>query len=391
LFYGLQLFGIAFFLLVAVPYALIRFQKSALSAKLSDFTRQSEQWQSEIKTLTDIQAALKGLRQELSDGPRELRQHLLEMQSRMQMSNAPRSLNPRQSNDYAPQDSLSVNQRVSRKILDQFDHYRSIVDNQIVQKIKSMSGPIRMVIDTNAMQTGLDTLIQNFTRHYRANPDFWHTYAQKGDFYHDLDGEIETFWRTYGSSVDSQSVLITASIAILDSQTNAAGKELAGIDDIEAKLTKRLDLLDSPFGKLPVGLNEALSLFPLLLAAAFVMLSGMMVELVTLRGLLFSYYRGGQQPSSSVADTILAMEFPLHPDFTLKGKKAFGARALLALPCIEFLLSCGLILYIWAGSTIQGATESLSMKMYLPVYCACLGMFIFSYFKIARGVNENRP
>lgn len=128
--------------------------------------------------------------------------------------------------------------------------------------------------------------------------------------------------------------------------------------------------IDTPFGTLPVGLNELILLFPVLAAAGFVMCASLFVETARLRQEFHGLTRLSDPDQSVLPDRRIALIAPLWVD----PLQPISARAvpavILALPAFVF---AGAVLLLWMRGLLDRPFINdgrLGRFVYLALYVA---------------------
>lgn len=154
------------------------------------------------------------------------------------------------------------------------------------------------------------------------------------------------------------------------------GKEEARIQDalkvIIAKLEglKGLQNIETPFGTLPVGLNELVLLFPILVASGFMLMTSLFVESLVLRREYHLLTRLVDPQSEVLPDRRVALMAPLWIDPLTPVAYRIYRGIILCLPVLVFVFTIGLLAWnsLLMGPFIEEAR--LNEVIYIGLYIA---------------------
>jgi hypothetical protein len=129
--------------------------------------------------------------------------------------------------------------------------------------------------------------------------------------------------------------------------------------------------MDSPFGKLPLGVLEGVHLFPILLTIGFLICTSMLSELAGLRAALEGAYRERDPDGAVLTPRNVALLAPLWVDPLGPAIQRRIRTLVLLAPMVIALVSIGLVLYNWSIS--RGAVEvsELERRVYGILYLIC--------------------
>ena len=126
-------------------------------------------------------------------------------------------------------------------------------------------------------------------------------------------------------------------------------------------------------GQLPVGLREAVQIFPLLMALGFGWCVFVLRQLVTLRQAIRDGYEHQAPDVAELTDRHLTLVAPLWVD---RGHPAFG-QALLLAPIGIFIAACALVTYHWSLERESIEVLALDPWVYGGLYAAAgVGLYI---------------
>jgi hypothetical protein len=342
-FTGVVIFGALFLLFVLVPYIslLVQGQRAALAAvRLEEDLRRH---QARAEALQRPLQGMERLRQRLERGPRELRELILALARDpgpapfVQQARAPASpaCEGRSGDD-------RMNCLVRDHMLRTFDGYVRSLQADVVEPLRGLpAGSVSL--DPGELQRRVDTLRQTLQTKLDANPRFWTTLQGKEGFQVEIDQEITRFWSDVGAPLEDKVRSLSAEVARIrrEGESSRLTREL--LQKQQAELAVRLKDLDSPLGKLPIGLAEAVLVFPLVLAAGFVVALVILVEAVALRAAFHALYQAKDPSHAVITEAQVALVAPLWIDPLRSPRQRLVLAAALAVPALIFVGACVLI------------------------------------------------
>jgi hypothetical protein len=183
-------------------------------------------------------------------------------------------------------------------------------------------------------------------------------------------GELGAQYFGLEQTIDDLTVRISDSQAELDA-TRERIAEIAALQDIE-----------TPFGPLPVGVNDLIMLFPILLAAGFRLTMSLAAEALELRQSYFGLARAGAP--DFFTEKYVAMTAPVWVDPFRPRMERITHTAILAMPIALFVVS--IVLLMSNGLLWGNFTEELRLGpwTYYAAYLASVLLFVTGGRRFAR-------
>ena len=149
-------------------------------------------------------------------------------------------------------------------------------------------------------------------------------------------------------------------------------------------ITDRLKNVESPFGTLPIGLAEALQVFPIILAVGMIMVGLVLAELIRLRrgyhALLQKKYPGEQ----AQIDLSMTLITPLFLDPCRPISTNGWHTLVLALPIAVYIAAIVLISYSWSlDGEVEGTSRAIESG-YMLIYLIFAVLFILPVIHLVR-------
>lgn len=397
-------FGMLFLLLVQFPFIRLHRERHQVSDRLNDLGRRSGEldlslagYQKAADGFETLRKAIDGGAYELRDAlrfladapspgfsenaPNAMAQQMIAPQSQMQQRQGERQQQQQQQQQLGdPCGSVTdrevrMNCRVAEQVRGQFQRYDDVLENSVLGPIRALPTTAGVKPDTGMLRRGLDSIRVAFEARLSATPRFWERFGGKLDFFGELRGNVDGFWRRFGFEAQ-KAALETARRGVDSLKTDLEGRQEL-LEKQEEALAVRLAQIDSPLGKLPVGLLEAVQLFPLLMAIGFVWCSSVLLELVAIRRALYQGYRRRDPEQAALTDRQLNLIAPLWIDPGETRAQDAGAHVVLLAPIVIYLVGCVLVAYHWIGLTGSEASAGLDRWLYGTLYViAGIGLYV---------------
>lgn len=269
---------------------------------------------------------------------------------------------------------------------DLFRGYAETLEREVLEPLDTAGLLARLKTDRDSLRQGLSLLQQRLEERLQAKPEFWHSVDEKSGFFDAVGRDMEELWGNYDRTIETLNQTLAAEAASLQ----AAQGELDGRRNEMAKLRDefraRLKEIETPFGRLPVGLNEALLGFPVLLAVGFLVCVVQMTDARRLRAAFAEVYRRSDPEGTVLGDKEVAMVAPLWPS-----PERRGATLLMLVPFLVFLLAVGVVIYSWRMTDSFRAVGGLSLAIFFGLYglsaITFLGSLRFALYRPARSVR----
>lgn len=154
----------------------------------------------------------------------------------------------------------------------------------------------------------------------------------------------------------------------------------------KVEIADRLNQIQFPFGKLPIKLDDAVMIFPILLAIGFVIDIHLLCRSIYLRKNFHDLYRRKDPNQTTLRDRDIALIAPLWIDPLDSKVNQIIRFIIILIPFIIFIFAWYLISYylIFSESNLNIALHhgSINQSIYNIFYTFCLILFIYSCWKL---------
>lgn len=269
-------FSWLFFLFLFIPYITLLVEEKAIQTQLTQLQPQLKSQQSLIEVLNIYDKELEQLNIDIKQGAKELRQFLQDL-SDLPMISPTAEVNDEslfvqqtatsQEHQHAPCSEHKHGSKawyqcqIKEKISQQVTGYQQ----QLIKITKGLSQENKNRYAVETLQQTIKDLPKHYLSAYQRNPNFWRTFQGKQRFYAP-DKELKGFLDSLATQIKTSRKAMTQELKKLTTNNSNLITEKKNLASQQQTIEKRLTHVNSPLGKLPVGLHEALLVFPLFLA-----------------------------------------------------------------------------------------------------------------------------
>ncbi|MGH6928157.1 MAG: hypothetical protein ACREEV_07560 [Dongiaceae bacterium] len=251
-----------------------------------------------------------------------------------------------------------------------FAGYRDTLETEVLQPLETAGLLDRVGAKRASLSGGLDQLEQRLNERLADKPDFWHSVDEKSSFFQAVGSEMEELWGGYDGMITALSGTLQDEQVRLRETEAALAVKRDEMSALREEFKSRLDEIETPFGQLPVGLNEALLGFPVLLAVGFLVCVVQLADARRLRAAFSALYRRSDPSGAVVGEREIALVAPLWP-----ARERRWSRLLLPAPFLVFVLAVAVVLYSARTTDSFRAVGLLSLRIFLVLYAVSLIAF----------------
>jgi hypothetical protein len=319
----------------------------------------------------EAQAGIDDLHKQINESPKLLRQFL-------------QQLNETQNNAMFVQQPLSQTNepfdvRVRNEVIKHFEIYRNIFHSKIIAPLKQINKDDEII---GKIEKGLDTLQTVFHSRLDSNPNFFYSFQGKGDFYSDLDDDVKNFWDRFSPALAAQQSKLSTELNLMNKSCDSLKQTLTDLKTDEAQITARMEQIEFPLGKIPIGLNESIAVFPLLISIGFLVSLSLFSDTIRLRRNLHNLYNQKDPGTLIYTDEEISLIAPLWID-PLQPKKTQIKKLIgFSVPFFIFVISILIIIYTWLLPGPGVLDISYTWWIYSIVYLICFLLCISSFKKM---------
>lgn len=271
---------------------------------------------------------------------------------------------------------------VQQEVQSMFAGYQIALRDDLVEPLRALDAKSAKGIDLESLESGLANLQGNFESELDKSPDFWESFSGKAEFFSKLEEEVDYFWREAGSGIEKQYQELDTKLSDLQTKRSILEEQQKLLRGEEDRLAERLNQIEFPLGKLPISLNEAVAIFPLILVIGFVQMAALLIETTRLRGAYHQLSRQKDPNRAVLTDEQVALIAPLFVDPSDRIQSLAIRSFILLVPLLIIVVSGGLIIYSWVIPEIDYKTVEFNLWLYSSLYLMGISIYIYSFRRV---------
>lgn len=404
LFMGLIGFALLFFVIIQYPFVFMQGRNDGISKRKKALEEELEGLDKRMSTLKRVQNGIGELRGAIDRSPANLR----EIIQRLAREGPSMLGNPGELQDYPnvarsdhgeeiasgteegrERNKALFERDVEVEISRMFSRYKGILNDNVVAPLQSHHGKLPPSIKKDEFLKGLEDLDKTFKDELKENPRFWVTFGGKVEFSGKLTEAVDGFWAQYGKPIDEDVGKLKKEVNQLKDSIDEIHEEQAVLSSNKKKLEERLKQIEFPFGKIPIGINETIAIFPILLVIGFYICNSMLCDLIRLRFNYYQYSRRIDPAQDILTDNQISLVAPIWIDPINRERNRTIRYSILFGPFLIFVVSCLFNIYSWTIPESSSSVGQLPQWIYGALYALGLGVFLFGHGKARAVIRQH--
>lgn len=388
----LLVFAVLFLFIIQIPFTSIQVKKNTVKKEIETTQNLINEKSATEKKFRNIQAGIKELHDAITNSPDKLRKFIVAEVKKSLTSTDATQMN--QNLDlYNPADqekfleSLSnidkISKLVKEEVENHFQQFQEIMVNKIINPLDSLG-----INQLSGSLSDLDTLQHFFKSKFDQNPNFWFTFPAKQQFYLELDKNVTIFLARFKRNLNEQGSKLVGDLKSLKSSIDSLKNIEIEQKDLENNISARMEEIEFPFGKIPIGLNESINVYPLLIAFGWIFSISLFIDTIKLRKNLHNLYIRKDPENKDFIKQQIQLLAPLWIDPLKSAGSQKLKFLLLSSPIIFFIISIGIKIYTRTFSASDIVTDSNTWWIYVFSYLVCFFLFLFYLKKINRELSD---
>jgi hypothetical protein len=404
-------FATIFIVIIVLPYSSTLDKDNLITAQVIALNQTLAAKQHDISTLQRIANGIQTLKDNITDSPNQLHGYVGNLIGQtappMQQTAPPmQQTAPPMQQTAPPMQQTAFEQcnkfksasmekwvdcNVHAKVEGQESQYLQILRTNVSDPLQSLDSKYQRVIGLSGLKNTIDELPKEFNQTLEKNPHFWKTFAGKESFFNSIEftGGLNNFWSSYAPTVEKETRLLKPQMDKLKADNLTLTQEHSRLNTAEGQIVDRLKEIEFPFGKIPIGLNESIAIFPLVLAIGFSICIFSLCKAVYLRRIFHDLSLKKYFNKSKLADKEIGLVAPLWIDPTASRVKQIVNFIILLVPFMIFIIAFYYILHILSITNItylntMSVNEKAFKDAYTIIYILSFGFFIFSFWRLVK-------
>lgn len=279
--------------------------------------------------------------------------------------------------------------KVDRFVQYQLCEYEQSFDKGVLRSLSTLSDADQPLFNESELADEFQKMREILRSHIQQKPRFWITVQGKGEMSITLDTEIKNLWKALREKI--QPVMDGLDVRIDDGNSKIAlmKRNQKSLTERQKQLSARITEIESPIGKLPIGLTESVLVYPILLAFGFWFTAGIFVEHAGLRVELKDIETRGELVKESLGSWQIARLAPLWIDPENNSQIRVVRVLALLIPFFAFVLTVAAIIYsqLTLSSTLFSQV-GINAIVYWVLYGISAIGFLFVLLRITRTLSR---
>jgi hypothetical protein len=378
-------FTFLFFFLILLPYVNLQQREIKTSQALQDINRNIGEKQAQINLYTSVNDNINALQIEIQNSTTELQAYIAKLPALREMSQTPLEIFPNCSNLNRSSDEF-ITCNVNQKGLTLIAGYNNTIFNKVIIPLQANASKL---FNLTSLKMKTNDLVKSF-REVSSSLDLSESVIIKETAAEQQNKLLNEYWNEFGSVIGGEINKINPSLQMLLAKHNNLTSEKQQYAAAKGNITYRLNEVQFPVGKLPLGINEAISLFPFGIIAGFIVVTVLFYKSIILRKKYHLDYVRNFDYNFERTGKMISEELPVWIDPLSPWYTQIAKSGVMLIPFVIFLLSWSLIVQSWslnsssvAESILFGSRQTNQMVFTISNYVILI-LFIICYFIIAR-------
>jgi hypothetical protein len=420
--------SLIFLFIILFPYISIQQEEYKINGILKNVSTEIEDIQKSIDAYPNILNGINLLRGKINESPQDLRSFIqkltlkidtclnlgisdnnfsVQSNEAMPAQQSNEAMPAQQSNEAMPaQQSNEYNEcytilpngtenekykvtQVNDKIKNQYNEYEKIINENISEPLKIFSKKSQYVENVENYTQGLKELKNKMNKTIHEDQNFWRTVPGKVETFGTLVKQVTSFYIKYNEPIQHQLEEMKKKFDGLKENKTELVQFQRNLNFSKQQISERINQIEIPFGKIPFGLSESISVFPLALGIGFSVCASLLSNATIFRKALHEWYSSQSIDKSSSLHHKIPIIAPLWIDPLKPKYNQIINFMILVIPFILFIISLQLILYSWSIPHVNSTEITFPIDknsyhtLYTIFYIISFLLFIFSYFRLA--------
>ena len=412
-------FTLIFLFLILIPYHSLRSEGSEQRANVTYYNNTIKNLENRLNAIDKITNGLHELRLILAKTPEERLLSVSDFMER-QADNGTLYLDSC-SQDYHPRTQSANWTWCKLKLINDFERSeaRRIILNEIENPFKQVVkkedsdryaqneslalNPINtpnnpelfMYVELRAWRLMADvtSLYDSYHRIINDNSDVLNSAAVREEVIQEMNENLLEFYRAHGaigwqrSFIGSLQGNLPSTLNALHAAKAILDQRILEISEQENDIASKIESLEFPYGAIPVGLNEAIAFFPVLIAGGSLLTTEMLVKSIKIRHKLHEYRKKEECQAGknfNINSFVLFFHLWLDPADNIFTKSIkFG---ILLIPLVSYVASWLFIQQLALLNTFEdnrfaGIDNSIFIRIFYP---ALIAFFVYGYVDLIK-------
>jgi TRAP-type C4-dicarboxylate transport system permease small subunit len=236
------------------------------------------------------------------------------------------------------------------------------------------------------LQAGMNDLSDRFKREMAADSSFWRNFNQNAPIYQSLIEGVHRFWSDHRFEAIGQRMEAAASAR--RAEIEQLNQKKAQIQKSKEGLNNALKNIKTRFGKVGLGIDEAILLAPVAFAILFLFAVLNLCQNIQLRKSFHRLFQARDPQKTCLTDAEIALAMPLWIDPLVPPFQRKLKMAVLLIPALASALTLLVVFYCWTIPDAFSGLNSMDYVKYVIYYLLSAGFFIYGFQRIQGSIGN---
>jgi hypothetical protein len=356
-----------------------------LGQALEDINRDIHIKQAQINVYAGVNESMSSIKEDIGNSPSILQDYISKLTTLGEASQTPLEIFPNCSNLNRSSDEFFTC-NVNQKGLSLIVSYNETIFNKVIIPLQ---GNASKLFNLTSLKLKTNDLMESF-RKVSSYLDLGESVSNKEMAATQHERLFKEYWNEFNLVIGNEIKKINPALQTLLNKHENLNSEKQQYVSAKGNITNRLNEVQFPVGKIPIGINEAISLFPFGIIAGFISLTVLFYKSIILRKKYHLQYIRRFDFNFERTGKMISEELPVWIDPVSPWYTQIAKSAVIIIPFVMFLLSWSLIIQSWglnsslvAESILFGDRQTNQM-IFTISNNVILILFIICYFIITR-------
>ena len=414
----LLIFTLIFLFLILIPYYSLRIEGSELTATVKYYDNTTKTLENRLEAMNKITNGLHELRSVLARTPEERLLNVTDFMERqaengtLYLDSCSRDYHPRHQtaiwrlcklqliNNFEKSEASRIvlneienpfNQVLKKEDRDRYERNGSL-DPDLIDLRKNPELFMYAKLRAWTLIADVTHLYDNYYKIINDNSDVLNSTAVREKVIQEMNENLLAFYRLHDAIGWQRNFIgglqeeLFTTLNALEVAKALLEQRILEISEQENDIASKIESLEFPSGPIPVGLNEAIPLFPILLAGGSLVTSELLVKSIKIRHKLHEYRKEEECKAGKfdIKSFVLIFHLWLDPADNIFTKSI--KFSILLIPLMGYVASCLLIQQLALPNTFEdnrffGIDNGIFIRILYP---ALIAFFVYGYFDLIK-------
>lgn len=391
-------FAFIFFILILFPYNSILDKNDKIEKEIENITKNIQNVEELAKPYVKAESGIQNLKGQIDKFPTVLKEYIDNL-SNSGNSMAQQSGTMVETYQACPQENQNETEyircNVVQKSLQLFKNYNETIFNDVIQSLYSIDKKDFETINITKLKSETHDLQYAFNNILVETPEISSFYPSKISVMEQLQTEVDNYWAEYNETIGDEIRMINSTSKELLNEKNILERDSKQLNNTKEEIKQRISDIEFPFGKIPIGINEAIYIFPISLAIGFVIAIYPLHSNLILRKEIFQSYKETDISQTVYNINNIPKVLPIWFDSLSPPYMQITKLIIMLLPFAVFIISWVVIENLWGNNQFNITDNPMfydrdfNHNIYRIVYASSSIVFVYGYVKTIKDYKRH--